>query len=238
MKISEAIAAVFEGTGKSSDDYPVRKRFVYNELKNAYKELVRQDMNEYRMWDGANAQTLECIRLVRTDAASCLNCESGIFMLRSETPIPEIIETDYGPALTNVFLMNGRSVEKYNDRSSAVRDLNRRYRLPDSFGYLLVNRYICVLNYDDVDELIVNAEGFYGDPESIYSSNSTNQGCSTEQACLPVYEYDFSCPGHLLRRVIEITRLVVFRKLGIPLDLVNNAKPDPQNVQSETSSRG
>lgn len=225
MTIAQSISAVLDGSGRNSDDYSVRKRFVYNELKNAYKELVRQDLNKYRLWDGSSSQTMECVELERVDAASCFNCESGIYILKSKKPLPDLLETDFGIALTGVYFLNGKSIER-TSKLSLSRNKVTRYSKEPEVGYLLTNKHIHVVNYDDVDELLLNVEGFFEEPEIVYEYNRHNSDCDAEDLCKAIYEEDFGCPGHLLRRVIEMTRSVVFRKLGIPIDTNNNAKSD------------
>lgn len=236
MTINEAIASVFEGSGKTSDDYPIRKRFVYNELKNAYRELIRQDLNRDRLWDGTSSQTLQCVELERVDMASCLDCGSGEFMLLSKNQLPELLETDKGIAVTGVYFMNGVSISKI-DRSSIQRRKGRRYQRKQDIGFLFINRKIGIVGFDDVDELLIDVEGFFGEPEQIFSYNKNRNNCEQEELCKPIFEYDFGCPGHLLRRVIEIVRQVIFRRLGIPIDDQNNAKSDINgqgNVQPQT----
>lgn len=228
MTIEQAIYAVFEGTGKTSDDYPVRKRFVYNELKNAYRELVRQDLNKYRNWE--SAQTLSCVEMERVDAASCLDCDSGIYILRSKKALPDILETDFGPAITGAYLQNGVKIDAI-DRAHWLKNKRRRYALNNP-GFFHVNNFINLVNYDDVDELIIDVEAFFNDPEEITIRNREATGCTDGTECTPIYMGPFECPGHLTRRVIEICREAVFRKLGIPIDTNNNAKSDI-NVQSK-----
>lgn len=235
MSIEEAISAVFSGTGKSSDDFPIRKRFVYNELKNAYRELIRQDLNKGRLWDGSSAQTLECLELERTDMASCLNCDSGNYFLLSKEILPELLETDSGVAITGVYLLNGVPLSKI-DRSSIERRKRRRYQRKEDIGFLFINRKLAVVGFDDVDELMVDVEGFYGEPEQVFSFNQKHGNCDKDELCKPIYKAEFGCPGYLLRRVIEIVRDVVFRRLGVPIDRINNAKSDI-NVESQGSAQ-
>lgn len=230
MKIREAIYSVLEGTGISSDDFSVRKRFVYRELKIARNELIRQDLNNGNLLDGDTAQTLHCFPLERVDAAQCLDCESGIYVLRSKKPLPALVEYEGGIFL-EVFLLNGVAIPKIA-RSDWQSQKKRRFKLPGFYGYMLVNNYVLIVDYEDIDELLIDALAFFKNPEDIGAWNRQLENCE-EDSCDPIDMYEFECPGHLERRVIEIARSVVFRKLGIPLDTNNNTKQDSY-VESKT----
>lgn len=233
MTIIQAIYQVLEGTGLSSDDFPVRKRFVYNELRTTSNELVKQELNKYRLWDGSSAQTLTCVPFKRVDSSSCSDCPTGRYFLQSDV-IPQFIESDFGIAITNVYFLNGMAIPQIR-REDWNHMGKRRFNLPDSMGFFLINGKVCVVGYD-ADEVALDLEGFFESPEQIEMLNLNNADCAENQKCKPIFELDFKCPGHLQRRVIEIVRSVVFRKLGIPLDDNNNAKFDP-SVQSQAQPR-
>jgi len=230
MTVAEAIYAVLDGSGISTDDSPVRRRFIYNEIRIANTELVKQELNKYRLWDGTSAQTLECITLERRDASSCIDCPTGKYLLRSKEPLPAMIETDHGISITNVYFMNGVSIPQIK-KEDWINWGKRRFNLPDKVGFFLTNNFLNVVGYE-ADVIDVDVEGFFHEPETIERMNLKNADCAADQKCKAVFEYDFKGPSHLQRRVIEIARAVVFRKLGIPLDENNNAKFDP-NVESK-----
>jgi hypothetical protein len=231
MIIREAIYSVFEGAGISSDDFPVRKRFIYRELKNTRNELIKQELNKYRMLISGSGQLLECLPMVSIDPAQCLDCDSGMRVLRSVDPLPIPIECDFGQAILGVYLLNGVAINMMT-RDDWDRRKRRRYRLADQAGYFISNRYLHIVDYDDVDELLVNADGHWEDPEKIALLNLKNNPDDKDK-CMPIDMYEFHCPGHIARRTIEIVRSVVFRRLGIPADSVNNSQFDSANVKSE-----
>lgn len=230
MTIIQAIYQVLEGTGSSSDDFPVRKRFVYNELRVTSNELVKQELNKYRLWDGSSAQTLTAWPFKRVDSSSSPDCPTGRYFLQSVETIPQFIESDFGIAITNVYFLNGVAIPQIKREDWNLMG-KRRFNLPDSIGFFLINGKVCVVGYES-DEVLLDLEGFFESPEQVETLNLNNADCAEDQKCKPIFELDFKCPGHLQRRVIEIVRSVVFRKLGIPLDDNNNAKFDP-NVQSK-----
>src|SRR4249919_3795342 len=94
MTNNEAIYAVLDGTGLSTDDFPVSKRFVYNELKNARTELIKQELNKNMLFDSASLQTIESVKYERSE----IN-KYGSFGLKSIIPIPKTIEYTNGIAL-------------------------------------------------------------------------------------------------------------------------------------------
>lgn len=239
MTIGEAISSVFSGAGRSSDDFPIRRRFVYRELKFARNELIKQELNKGNLYDEFSSQTIECLKLERVDASSCFRCDSGIYILRSVNELPDIIQCDSGPAITGLYMQNGAIINPLSFDDWQFRK-ERRNRLPGAFGYALRNRHLFLLDYDDVDEIDVVFSAHFTSPEDIDKINSEREDCPKDAKCKSIADMDFHCPGHLERRVIEITRAVIFRKLGIPEDNNNNAKSDtyvprPQVVNQQRS---
>lgn len=232
MTINEAIYSVFEGAGISTDDFPVRKRFVYRELRNARTELIKQELNKNKLLTADTAQSLICFPLERADASTCLDCQTGLFVLRSKDKVPKMIESDFG-VFVEVYLQNGVMIPKIM-RSDWLANLKRRYQLPNFSGCMFINEHIIIVGYEDIDELIVDVSGYFDQPEEVHRLNRKHDdNCAITDKCLPLYEYPFECPGYLSRRVIEIARAVVFRRMGIPLDQDNNAKSDSY-VQGKT----
>lgn len=225
MTNNEAISAVLEGVNRSTDDFPVSRRFVYRELINSRSELIKQELNKRRLINDTSAQTLDCIVLERVDASTCSDCPTGIYILKSDRKIPELIESDFGPAIINFYLGNGTAVSPLSFEDWQARK-TRRNQLPGHFGYAFRNQRLFVLDYDDVDELRGSLVGHFVRPEEIIALNKDSEDCPASMKCKPIGDYDFYCPGHIVRRVIEIARSVVLRKLGIPSDESNNAKFD------------
>jgi hypothetical protein len=183
------------------------------------------------MLDSGSGQTLECVVLKRTDLSTCVDCETGINILRSEKPVPKALETDFGLAYLNASFQNGVSID-FIDKTYWQTKKKRRYSL-SSCGCYLVNEHICLVDYEDIDEVLINIDGHFENPEEVTRLNLLNNpDCTSDQLCLPIYDLEFQCPGHIIRRALEIVRTVVFRKLGIPLDTSNNSKFDP-HVESK-----
>jgi hypothetical protein len=229
MTINEAIYQVLEGMNISTDDFPASKRFVYGELLSTRSELIKQELNKNVLLDSGSMQSVQCFKLIRTDASVCPDCTSGDYVLQSVEDVPEALEYKSGRAIF-VYLMNGVPVNKLDKDLIAVRH-RRRYKLPGSFGYIIRNRKLIIIGYDDIDELDVSLEGHFEKPELVASMNES-ESCDDDK-CKPAFEYEFICPGHIERRVIEIAKLSVGRKLGIPSDNSNNAQFDP-NVKSQS----
>jgi len=227
MTINQAIYQTLDGTGISTDDFPVSKRYVYGELKVARTELIKQELNKSVLFDSASLQTLEEVKFERTEIVP-----GGDQVLMSTDPVPEAIEYGNGVAVF-VYLMNGRRLDPI-DHGSIYNWCRKRFRLSDSVGYYFRNKHIIVQGYDDVDELSGFIEGHFQDPEEVTAMNNAGK-CNNGDSCMPVYDYDFECPGLIERRVIEIAKAAVMRKLQIPTDSSNNTQFDP-NVKSSPQS--
>jgi hypothetical protein len=226
MIVQEFISNVFEGVNASTDDLGISRRWVYNEARPVRAELIKQEFNKNRLYDGAQAQPLESFELQPYDMATYP-------VLRSVNKMPKIIECDTGLALDNLYTKSGKTII-LTDKTTWLSKKGRRFsRNCDSYGFVW-DGYLYVDGFSDLDSLLVDLPGYFDDPVSVgilndYLSDPTNNLCKA------AYEYDFFIPAHIERRVIEIVRSVVLRKLGIPTDIENNDKSDVSNqVQSQT----
>lgn len=233
MTNNEAISSVLNGVNISTDDFPVRRRFVFRELKNTRNEFVKQELNKFRLQDDASGQTINCLELERVDASTCYGCDSGIYILKSKHELPELIECDYGLAIINVYLPNGISVNPLSFFDWTNRN-GRRNKLPGIYGYAIRNKYLHLLGYEDVDSLFLTVVGHFTNPEDVDKLNLETEEVDSAN-CIGLGDREFYCPGHISRRVIETTRGVVFRKLGIPLDNSNNSKFDPNEIKNSNN---
>jgi len=230
MTINEAIYDLLDGVNISTDDFPVRKRFVYQELKNARVELIKQELNKNILLSDGSLQTIDCVKLVRTDLSKCNDIPSDEYVLQSVDKLPESIEFKNGIAVFP-FLMNGTRIDPWNKATWKQR-CRRRYKLADSFGYIMNAGKLMIIDYDEVEELNIYVDGHFKDPEKIEELNKAQEeDCDT--ACVPIYDHQFICPGFIERRVIEIAKASVLRKMSIPSDSNNNSQFDP-NVKSQT----
>lgn len=227
MTINEAIYATLDGVNISTDDFPVRKRFVYTNLKNARKELIKQELNKNNLLQANQMQTIESYKFDRELIA-------GEYLLKGERAIPESIEFNGGQALF-LYTMNGRQIDIISKADWDNRK-RRRLKLDGTFGYYLVNQIPIIVGFDDIDELFITIEGHFADPELVSIMNTMNDD-ECQDKCKPIYEYEFICPTLLEGRVIEIAKSRILNKLSIPSDDSNNAKFDP-NVESKKEPNG
>ena len=201
---------------------------LYWSFRSPFSYLVTRRL---RMLEDGSTQTLEAVRLLRQDVGVVVRELSGIYLLRSVEPLPRALEADFGQAYLYVHFLNGREIEPVG-KDTWIKQQKRRYSLPGFCGYFIQNHHLCVVNYDDVDELYVNVDGHFEAPEVVSRHNLGVRG-SCKSECIPTYELPFDCPGHILRRTIEMVRPVVLRRLGLPLDTSNNTKNDT-HVTSQT----
>jgi hypothetical protein len=227
MTINEAIYQTLDGVNISTDDFPAGKRFVYGELKNARTELLKQELNKNSMFQSAAMQLIECYFFDRVDSSNCDECASGEYLLKGRNRLPETIDFNGGQSLY-LYTMLGKPIDMIS-RKDIHSSKNRRFKLPDSFGFYINNGYPYISGYDDIDNLATVVEGHFRDPEIVLSINAADD-CPSR--CKPIYELEFVCPGLIDRRVIEMARSVILRKLNVPSDNTNNSKFDT-DVQSK-----
>jgi hypothetical protein len=229
MTINEFIYQVLDAVNISTDDFPMSKRFIYACGKSARSELIKQELNKNILLDNGSLQTIVKVKMERTETTEL----SGIYVLRSDIKIPKVIEYKRGPAVF-VYMMNGKQVSIVQKEVIHGRK-DRRFPMIGFYGGYLQNDYLFIAGYDDVDEIDVSVDGHFTDPEEIIALNLQNdENC--EDKCISITEYDFICPAHIERRVIELAASIALRKLQIPEDKSNNSQFDPNVKSSQNAS--
>lgn len=225
MTVNHYISQVFDGTNISTDDSGIRKRFVYAELLATRAELVKQEFNKFRLYDGAQSQTLPDFALRLTDIGGA-DYHNNYSVMRSVKKVPSIIQHENGLAIDGIFLKNGRTLT-FTDKGTWFSKKGRRFTRRDSNLYAFIDKgFLVVDDFTDLMELNVDIHAYFYDPVSV--------GILGGSACTAAFDYDMFIPGHIERRTIEITRAVIFRRLGIPTDVENNSKLDIQsNVRNQ-----
>lgn len=227
MKISEGIQRVKDAFQALSDDTSISKRYIFNILKSSRSELLKQEAEKKRLWDGFSSQALTCFKVIPVDISECCttcgDLGSGFKILRSEIKLPVLIDTLFGKIITGVFDTMGNEIEKTN-----LKDWNgirkRKHRLPPKAKYFIRNDYIYLVDISPLDyqELTIVVEGLFESPEEVEQLNS----CDTNSECNSMLDYDFHCPGYIERRMFLLSYEEIARKLSIPKDELNNAKED------------
>lgn len=226
MTTIDFISQVMDGTGISTDDTFISRRFVYNEFQMVRAELLKQELNKDRLLDGSFAQTISGFK-VRESDISQTNRYTTQNVLVSEYEIPKLIEYDKGIALFQVYTMSGDSIT-ITDKTTWKNKIQRRHQPGDIiYGFVDKNRLV-LSGIDDLEEMELDIVGFFFDPVEA-SALSLKSACTDQEGkCKPAYELDINLPGHISRRAVEMVRSSVFRVLGIPLDNTNNSQNDIQ----------
>lgn len=235
MLIQEPIYSVLEGLNISTDDRPISKRSIYYQLKIIRSELIKQELNQKRLFDGSASQTIENLKMIGADISNGVTRAYPI--LRSQYPLPEIIESAYGLAVTGLYLKNGTPIT-LTDKATWYAKTKRRYQRKNELIAFIDNKYLWMDGMSDEDEIPVDLGAYYDDPAA---AGLLNARCcqASDEVCKPAYMYEFHVPGYLSRRIIEMAIGFFGRKLGIPQDNQNNGRFDivpPQNIQENVSS--
>lgn len=230
MQIREVIYAVLEPIADMTDDLRINKRMVYFELCQTRAELIKQELNRSKYIDASFAQTLRNFKLISSNISDS-TYSTPYPLLKSELPLPKVIEYTNGPSIFGIFTMSGRKIN-FTSRQTWAKKKLRRENGNDAIWAFIYNNHLFVDGYQDLDEMEVDVNAFFSDPAIV---GTVQRKCDGESLCLPVYYNDFFIPADLSRRIVEITRQVFFRKLGLPIDTQNNSKQDnqqPENVSS------
>lgn len=233
MTINELIASVFAGSNISTDDTGISKRWIYNEAKVTRAELIKQELNKQRLYDGTQTQPLQLKLSYKDISGSDDIITYGLLI--SDEAIPKFIETDTGLALDGIYTKGGRHIT-FTDKQTWYAKKSRRFaRMTDVYAFIY-NHHLYVDGFPDMEEFEVDVNGYFDDPVLVGILNDKlNNDCENkEDKCKPAFEQEFYAPTHIERRIIEIVRAVVFRRLGIPTDVENNDKLDTQaNVSNQ-----
>lgn len=235
MIVKNFISQVYDGTGVSSDDTQISKRFIYNELLPTRAELIKQELNKDRLLDGSLAQGVSGFKLMRGDISQTTKYNTTEVFI-SELDVPQLIEYDKGLALFSVYTMMGKHIVM-TDKKTWYNKIHRRHVKADSVYGFIDKGKLVIDGFGDLMELEVDLQGFFYDP--VAAGMLSNDGsCSNEEGnCKPAYEYEVSLPGHIARRTIEIVRQVVFRVLGVPLDNSNDSMSDAGRPQAQQQNQ-
>lgn len=233
MNTIDFISQVMDGTGISTDDTFISRRFIYNEFQMVRAELLKQELNKDRLLDGSFAQTISGFK-VRESDISQTNRYNTKKVLVSEYHIPRLIEYDKGIALFQIFTMGGMPIV-LTDKTTFENKTNRRHQPPHViYGFVDKNRLV-ISGIDDLEEMELDIVGFFYDPVEASALSLKSNCVDDSEKCKPAYEMDINLPGHIARRAVEMVREPVFRVLGIPLDNTNNSQSDIQIQQPSTN---
>lgn len=225
MKNSEAIQRLLSEFQAYNNDSSISRRFVFSILKSNRAELLKQEAEKKRLWNGFSTQAINCFKLIPVDISECCSSETGSLILRSEVQLPKLIDTIFGKIITGVYDIMGNEIDK-----SSIKDWNlirrRPKRLSNRAKYFIRNDYIYVVDLEDIeslDYLSIVVEGIFEDTEVVERLNN----CDCVSNCtMSALDYEFNCPGYIERRLFLLTAQEIARKLGIPRDMNNNAKDD------------
>lgn len=222
MTNGEAIQRVLGGFQAYSDDSSLSRRYVFNILKSARSELLKQEYEKRRLLNSSATQAIKCFKLIEVDISECCENETGCTILRSELPLPKLVDTIFGRIITGVFDLLGNEIDKTTAKDwQLIR--KRPYKLRQSAKYFIRNNYIYIVDLTDLEELNIVVEGIFEETDVVERLNN----CELVNQCkLSALDYEFNCPGYLERRIFLLSAEEVARKLGIPKDNSNNAKED------------
>lgn len=225
--VADYIQRVKDSFQALSDDTSISKRYIFNIIKSSRSELIKQEAEKKRLWDGFSSQAITCFKVIPVDISECCttcgDLGTGFQILRSELKLPILIDTIFGKIITGVFDTIGNEIEK-----TTLKDWNgirkRKYRLTPKAKFFIRNEYIYLVDIDpnEYEDLTIVIEGLFEEPELVERLNS----CTDNPECDSMLEYNFYCPGYLERRIMLLSYDEIARKLGIPKDELNNAKED------------
>ncbi len=231
-----AIQRIIDGFQAYSNDSSLSKRYIYNLLRSARSELLKQEAEKKRLWNSFTTQAINCFKLIPVDISECCDYETGCLILKSIIPLPKLIDTIFGKIITGMYDISGNDIDK-----TTLKDWNlvrkRKYRLASKAKWFIKNDYLYVVDIndiEDIEEFPVVPEGIFEDPSAVERLNY----CDELNSCtVSALDYEFNCPGYLERRIFAITAQEVARKLGIPRDDENNAREDinPARVQQQNN---
>jgi hypothetical protein len=226
MLIKDAIARAKKDVGVSSDDSSLGSRYIYSHLKSVRSELLRQEIEKKGLWSNFTLQTLRRFELEQIDLTESDDITTGIYMLRSKLPFPELMDTKEGKINGGIFLPSGERIE-LSSHTAAANSLHRRYRSGKGLVYIRDN-HLYIKYYDArVPRLYVDVDGLYENPEEVDRLNM--QATCKDNQCVFYPDLPFYLPAYLEGRFFRMVKEDLAWSYRIPKDKTNNATEDIQN---------
>jgi hypothetical protein len=223
MLIKDAIARAKKDVGVSSDDSTIGSRYVYSILKGVRSELLRQEIEKKGgAWANFPMQTLSKFEMKQTDLAEADEFDSGIRILKSVNPFPELLDTKSGKVLSGVFLPSGQFLT-LSTYSLWRTTQDRRYKSKVPIIYLR-DGHLYIANYPvDTTRLYVDVDGLFENPEEVDALN--DKSCNNTQ-CVYYPDLPFYLPQYLEGRFFRIVKQDIAWEQQIPKDNTNNGMDD------------
>lgn len=223
MLIAQFISQVWDGFQISTDDTSLYDEFIYNQVRVTAMELIRQETDKDRL-DASNAELVTNLLFNRTDISESESFQANQYILKSERPLPKIMDNDkFGKLIFNIYTNTGTRIERIRYSSW----INKRQKthtlsLPSMF---LRNDYAYIVNYPQEAEcLYINFEAFFEDPFELAVFRDPD-------SCIYVPDLDFNIPGYIARRVIQMVKADIAQRFNLKLDTKNNSQEDISNPQ-------
>lgn len=232
----ESVYRVKEPLRQTSDDASIPNRFIYSTLLSIRKELLKQELDKSKLWDGTAADTIICFPFRRVSSQGCCKNPFRETVLRSVYPLPKVIDSSFGKGLIGIFTFAGDKVLPVSkSKLSARKNIRER---PTGISAEIENDHILIWDYDS-DELFTTVQAFFEDPQDVYTINSAcSQDTVSNPSCEPFYNQEFSLPGYLERRLFLMASAEIARALSIPEDTENNNREDLQNINPKQFVNG
>lgn len=199
-------------------------------VKSVRAQLIKQDANKGYTPDSYIIQDLGCVALTQVDPAECCDVQVGCTILRTDKPIPSVIELHHQQLLTRV-----GSVDKTQPSFDFIPYERVPYEQYNKFtrnrikAYLMNNGgYMYFIVPNDKTKLLkyVNIQGVFEDPEqvAVFSpcSGSLASACYTDDTPFPVKEW-------MVPTIIEmVVKLFIRPEAAAATDSTSNNKLDTE----------
>lgn len=224
----DLLSVLRDGGLNIKDDEGVTLRQIAFWVRGARASLIRQQLSKRQSISDNIVQTLSCLDVSQIDASTCCDFTTDCYIVRTNSRIPQVIESNQVDLITKVGPMHvserGYTLIPYARAPFWGSSMFNKDR-PAAF---LHDGYVYIMNSDFIDKISV--QGVFEDPTELATFNNCDSvPCYTKDSRYPVSAHMIDT----MKKMIIDTNFRVMLQANV--DKTNNAESSvtPQAVNGQ-----
>lgn len=208
-----------------SDDSKLTNRLIYAVLKDARSELMAQKLNQRKLYKSMEYQPLKCIGFTKTDLSTCCRVPVHCPILKSDSQLPNLIDTNLGLAVRGIYSIDLLGVRiTFTTLNQLISKLGSRFP-PSTPQAFIFDSSLYIWGVDS-PETAFTVDGIWESPEIIWELNMCKgKKCSCDGAeynCISYLDAPFPYPQYLERAMMDLAKQELQSFFQIKPDTVND----------------
>lgn len=170
-------------SNSNSDNFKASPEQILFWIEEVRSILISQSLAKKDDLNDSWLQTITCVPLIQVDIAECCEIATGCYLLRTENPIPQTIDTYKDNWIVSVTTDSGDIISKSNT-------FRNRYQMYNKFtstkpSWYLKNDYLYISNNDYLET--INVTALFESPSQLSSYSSCDgEPCWSMDSNFPV----------------------------------------------------